>query len=250
MLKKIAVLCFNDEFQLQSQHLAEKLSIALLHIPDDTQFDFYLVFTSDGLTLHARFSKKMTPFYIDFLHGSMDYRCRKGGGRRQALARAVGLQPGYNPSVLDATAGLGRDSWILANLGCRVTMLERSPIVAALLENGLQRALAVKPVSIQLVTTEACDYLKSLSQQPDVIYVDPMFPHKPKVALVKKEMQLLQQLVTETDNAAEVFALALQTAKQRVVVKRPQWADAISDVKPNGVVMTKRYRFEIYSAQL
>lgn len=247
MLKRISILCDNKEFKKASSWLAERLQIPLIDAPDHGQFDFYLVYVEDRLELHSATNLKLAPFYIDYLHGAMEFRCRQGGGRRQPLARAIGLQPHYNPTVLDAMAGLGRESWILANLGCSVTMLERSPIVAQLLADGLQRAFQQQPLSIKLIETDASQYLKSLTQLPDVIYLDPMFPEKPKVALVKKEMQILQQLAIETDNSVEVFNLALQKVKHRVVVKRPQWAPSIrSDIKPNGVIKTKRYRFEIF----
>jgi 16S rRNA (guanine1516-N2)-methyltransferase len=246
MSKKVAVLRLDDKFRAESQQLAEQLSVVLLDQPDDATFDFYCVITEERCELHSAKHQGMAPFYIDFLHGKVEYRCRKGGGRRQPLARAIGLRAGYCPAVLDLTAGLGRDGWILANLGCPVTLIERSPVVAALLQDGLRRARSVKPLSIECMVMEAADYLRSVSVVPEVIYLDPMFPSKPKVALVKKEMQILQQIVTEPDDGKELFALAKQSGCRRLVVKRPQWAEALNQEKPDAVVATKRYRFDIY----
>jgi len=79
---------------------------------------------------------------VDFVGGAQAHRRQFGGGAGQMVARAVGIRGALRPSILDATAGLGRDAFVMASLGCRVTLLERQPVVAALLEDGLQRARA------------------------------------------------------------------------------------------------------------
>ena len=57
--------------------------------------------------------------------------------------------------MLDATAGLGRDAFVLASLGCQVTLIERVPAVAALLENGIERAL----LNVETATiAKTCNY--------------------------------------------------------------------------------------------
>src|SRR5690606_40499174 len=104
------------------------------------------------------------PEFADFEEGALAYRRLHGGGRGQPVARAVGLKPGIYPKVLDATAGLGRDAFVLAALGCEVVMLERSPIIAALLEDALRRAMlepGVAPVAsrMQLIPAEARQWL-------------------------------------------------------------------------------------------
>ncbi|MGL9773657.1 MAG: class I SAM-dependent methyltransferase [Sodalis sp. (in: enterobacteria)] len=60
-------------------------------------------------------------------------------GAVKAVAKAVGIKGQGLPDVVDATAGLGRDAFVLACLGCRVQMFERHPVMAALLKNGLRR---------------------------------------------------------------------------------------------------------------
>ena len=77
---------------------------------------------------------------MDFVEGAVAHRRKFGGGRGQSIAKAVGLKSGAMPTVVDATAGLGRDAFVLASLGCKVTLIERSPVVAALLQDGLARA--------------------------------------------------------------------------------------------------------------
>src|SRR5690606_8938845 len=101
---------------------------------------FVLVLTGERLELRQDGLNAPGPVFVDFIGGAVGHRRRFGGGRGQPLAKAVGLKGGENPRVLDATAGLGRDAFVLACLGSVVTLVERSPVVAALLEDGLLRA--------------------------------------------------------------------------------------------------------------
>lgn len=140
--------------------------------------------------------------HIDFLHGKLAHRREFGGGRGQPLAKAIGLKHGANPSVVDATAGLGRDAFVLANLGAHVTMIERSPILAALLENGLNRfdidteQTDNNTLPLRLIHANAIEWLQQQAtkadERPEVVYLDPMYPHRTKSALVKKEMRALR----------------------------------------------------------
>jgi 16S rRNA (guanine1516-N2)-methyltransferase len=74
-----------------------------------------------------------------------------------------------------------------------------------------------------------------------------MFPPRPNTALVKKDMQILQQLThgAPTEDAA-LFELALTCATRRVVVKRPSYAPSLTELKPDFVIMTKQHRFEVF----
>ena len=101
---------------------------------------FKLQFDEHGLQLFKSDEPKLGAIRVDFVTGASAHRRKFGGGKGQAIAKAVGLNKGATPHVLDATAGLGRDAFVLAALGCKVTMHERHPVVAALLYDGLQRA--------------------------------------------------------------------------------------------------------------
>ena len=83
-------------------------------------------------------SKK--PLIVDFVSSSVNYRQNFGGGRKQDIAKAVGIKSGIRPNIIDATAGLGRDGFILASLGSHVTLIERSQIIHDLLADGMRRA--------------------------------------------------------------------------------------------------------------
>ena len=191
---------------------------------------------------------------MDFVDGAIGHRRRFGGGRGQPLARATGMKPGFNPVICDATAGLGRDGFVLASLGSQVTLCERSPILAALLEDGLQRAALNSEIGdwvsqcLTLQAVDSADWLKSLDheQLPDVVYMDPMYPTGKAHVLVKKEMRTLQQLLGPDEDSAGLLDIALQTAKRRVVVKRPKRADWLADRKPSMSIESKKTRYDVY----
>ena len=131
-----------------------------------------------------------TKIFIDFFSAAHKHRAQYGGGLGQLIAKAVGVKSNYKPFVLDCTAGLGEDAFVLACLGCRVLMLERSGEIAAALENALNCTLQTpeyKNLALSLIKTDAIDYLSHLQPRhyPDVIYIDPMFPKRKKSALNK-----------------------------------------------------------------
>lgn len=193
------------------------------------------------------------PVCVDFVGGAVGHRRRFGGGRGQAIARAVGLKGGGAPRVFDATAGLGRDAFVLAGLGCAVTLAERSPAVAALLEDGLERArrdAEAGPIAarMQLHCGDAARLLRQLpeTERPDVVYIDPMYPHREGSALVKKEMRLFRALVGEDADADGLLAAALASARRRVVVKRPAYAGPLAGMAPTLAITTRNHRFDVY----
>jgi len=211
----------------------------------------YLHKTPEHLELRASGPDAPGPIFVDFISGKLAHRRRFGGGRRQLIARAVGIMPKKTLTVLDATAGLGRDAYVLASLGCHVTMLECSPIISALLKDGLERAKsdpAFQVLKLQFIETDAIPYMKSLSEsdRPEVIYLDPMFPDSKKSALVKKEMRLLKAAVGDHDSSAELLSSALKVAIKRVVVKRHRQAAAIEGPDPDLVFTGKSCRFDVY----
>ncbi len=213
-----------------------------------------LFFDGERLTLREEGDNASGPVYVDFVGGAVGHRLRFGGGRGQTIAKAVGLKGGNNPSVIDATAGLGRDAFVLASLGCRVTMVERSEIVAALLEDGLRRAAENSEIGswiterMQLIHADAVEWMNALAEEkfPDVVYLDPMFPHKQKSALVKKEMRLFQKLVGYDENEGALLDAALRIAIKRVVVKRPDYAPPLAGRKPSMQIKGKKHRFDVY----
>ena len=228
-----------------------------------------------GLSLQQLGKNAPGPVRCDFAGGAVKHRRLYGGGKGQGVAKAVGLNhKGFKPKILDLTAGLGRDSFVLASLGASLLMLERHPIVFALLEDGLARArehvldtvlgetdqenLADILSRVSLVGQDAAGYLQALNGRskpdaiwpdiiyPDIIYIDPMFPTRDKSSKVKKEMQLFHQLVGTDDDSFELLSLALEKAKYRVVVKRPAHAPFLDEQKPGYSLKGKSTRYDIY----
>lgn len=213
---------------------------------------FELVFENNTLVLNKRDEPKLKGISVDFVSGAVAHRRKFGGGRGQSIAKAVGLKQGVNPTVVDGTAGLGRDAFVLATLGCKVIMVERHPVVAALLEDGLRRAYEDADIGewmqerMSLVHGSSLEALTDVGQQADVVYLDPMYPHREKSALVKKEMRVFQTLVGADTDADGLLAPAMAVATKRVVVKRPDYAEDLDGVKPSMVIATKKNRFDVY----
>lgn len=192
------------------------------------------------------------PFVMDFCKGKSHYRIFHGGGKNRAITRAIGLKSNHKPYVIDATAGLGQDGFVLAYLGCQVLMLERSKVVAMLLQDAIRRARQQIGTwveeRLQLVQDDACHFLSQPSPaKPEVIYLDPMYPGtKTGTALVKKEMRLLRQLVGEDKDSDKLLQTALQQATKRVVVKRPKGATPLCNQLPNHTIESKNTRYDVY----
>jgi 16S rRNA (guanine1516-N2)-methyltransferase len=219
--------------------------------------EWQLVYTSQGLALRLNNEPSWGDIIVDFNSPALNYRKLHGGGRNEALAKAIGIKGKDLLSVIDCTAGMGNDSFIMASVGAHVTMLERSPIIGALLEDALNRIEVVPEFwgRMLLVKTDATDYIlkqgakKDAKPLADVIYLDPMFPHKKKSALVKKEMRAFQQLLGADVDSAQLLDAALKHAGSRVVVKRPSSAEPIelaSGRKPNTAIESKKHRFDVY----
>lgn len=193
------------------------------------------------------------PIFVDYVSGKTAHRQEFGGGRGQHLARAVGIKAGFNPTVIDATAGLGSDAFVLATLGCKVRMIEHCLPVVQLLEDGLLRARAEAATieianRMQLYSGNALQLIPVLARNasPDVIYLDPMYPPRNKSAAVKKEMHMLQVLAGKGGDNTALLQCALKHAARRVVVKRPAKAAAIGDSVAHACIKSANTRYDIY----
>lgn len=255
-MKTVPLYCRQTQLQSHAQHLATQFQCTYIEqLPDA---GLYLDLNHTHLALHAA-DTKTQGVYVDFVQGQLGYRREHSCGRNQPLPRAIGLKKHKSLHVLDATAGLGRDSFVLAVLGCQVTMVERSPILAALLSDGLQRLQQQDELSdiwhnMQLIHQSSQLYLQQLeiTDYPNVVYVDPMYPHRQKSALVKKEMRFIREVVGDDDDSSELLAIALQRVKKRVVAKRPKGAPSIpvsigqQAIVPHTHIQSKNTRYDIY----
>jgi len=244
----IALVCNESILAPKAKKLREKWQFLS---PKSEPFQLRLL--PEYLALEQLDDPKQGLVFVDFTGGAVAHRRKFGGGKGQSIAKAVGLKSGVQLHVIDATAGLGRDAFVLASLGCHVDMVERSPIAAALLTDGLERAsLDIEIGSwiqerMHLTHASGYDYLQQ--HKADVVYLDPMFPHKKKSALVKKEMRVFQGVVGADLDADDLLEVALAAAKYRVVVKRPDYAPFLNDKKPSMSIKTKKNRFDVYVKQ-
>ncbi len=247
-----------------SQQCLDELSwlkLPLLEKPA-IEFDagfFVLNVSSKAISLQATGSKAPGPIFVEFASGKNRHRRIYGGGSGQLIAKAVGIKPGIRPGILDLTAGLGEDGFALAALGCRVNLLERSPIVFTLLADGLKRARQFSDPDLNEVLEriecqhiDARQYLTRPVEQ-QVIYFDPMFPKQAKQAAVNKAMSSFQELLGGDCDAGEVLALALASEPCRVVVKRPRKGLRVDEQfpeldlpKPGLVLSGKSSRYDVY----
>lgn len=244
-----------------AQILANKLGVQVHTIPANKKKQLFsaanwlLVYTEKGLVLRVSSQPTWSDISVDFASAALQYRKQHGGGRNESVAKAIGIKGKSSLNVLDCTAGMGTDSFVMASVGAHVTMLERSPIISALLEDGLYRATndAIEVASrIDLIQADAIEYLNmhsSTQTNIDVVYLDPMFPHKKKSALVKKEMRAFQLLLGPDQDSADLLTAAINFGPKRIVVKRPGSAPELENqqqLKPNMSISSKKHRFDVY----
>jgi 16S rRNA (guanine1516-N2)-methyltransferase len=244
----VCLICEEGASQGALSILAERWNLT-----SDPDANMALVLTPERLELRKLDEPKLGAIFVDFVGGTMAHRRKFGGGRGEAVAKAVGVKGSYLPNVVDATAGLGRDAFVLASLGCHVRMLERNPVVAALLDDGLERGYRDAEIGpwlrerMTLLHASSLTALSELTPKPEVVYLDPMYPHKQKSALVKKEMRVFQGLVGPDEDADGLLEPARRLATKRIVVKRPDYAPPMADIAAQAAVVTKSHRFDIYT---
>lgn len=202
-----------------------------------------LALAGDGMTLRLDFRE-------------MADRLKPGRLQRELLVRAskVKRAQGDAPLAVDATAGLGEDSLLLAAAGFKVRMFERNPVMAALLDDALRRAAADPQLAaiVARMKLDCGDSIAALERMgegegssPSVIYLDPMFPARQKSAAVKKKFQLLHHLEAPCDDAEALLQAALSAHPRKVIIKRPPKGPWLADVKPSYSLAGKAVRYDV-----
>lgn len=188
---------------------------------------------------------------VDFVKGAVAHRLRFGGGRGQALAKAMGLRAGKTPMIIDATAGLGRDSFLLASLGAQVILIERSDTMHSLLADGMERAAREGGEFQEIISRmtllkgDAKDFLPELSGE--AILIDPMHPPRKNSALVKQELRQVREVVGTDDDAVDLVRVALRHARNRVVLKWPAKADPMEGLRAcSHQICGKTTRYDVF----
>jgi len=235
----------NPDLDAQAKVLAQQLGMEFATKP--APGGLVLAYGQDGLELRDTRDRRTRPVCIDFTKIDVRPHCANLS-RRQPLARAMGKK---NISIIDATAGLGQDAFLLAAMGFQVFAVERNAVLAALLQDALLRAQ--KNATVERVLAGRLSFIYGDARKivpalapADVIYLDPMFPPKrSKSALARKEMRILRDLVGEDADAGLLFDMARAHAQNRVVVKRPQYAKPLIP-GPDFALAGKLVRYDVY----
>ena len=186
-----------------------------------------------------------------FIEGPILHRLKYGKGRGQNLAKAVGMKFNKNRTIIDATAGLGYDAFILASLGANVTLIERSEKIHSLLRDGISEAkLHGGEISkivnrMDLLFGDSKNILPSIS--PEVILIDTMYKDRKKSALVKNNMRLVREVVGSDPDYIDLINVALNCASKRVVIKQPRYAVPLKEIKAcSHQILGKTIRYDVY----
>jgi 16S rRNA (guanine1516-N2)-methyltransferase len=186
-----------------------------------------------------------------FIEGPILHRLKYGKGRGQNLAKAVGFKFNKNRTIIDATAGLGYDAFILASLGANVTLIERSEKIYDLLKAAISEAKLYggeisKIVNrMNLLFGDSKDILPNIA--PEVILIDTMYKNRKKSALVKNDMRLVREVVGSDSDHVELINVALNNASKRVVIKQPRYAETLDNIKGcSHQILGKTIRYDVY----
>ena len=187
----------------------------------------------------------------DFLQGAVNHRLLFGGGRGQHLPKAVGMKGGKSPTIIDATAGLGRDAFLLASLGSQIILIERSYAIHELLAAGMEAARQAGGEHKDIINRMTLIHGDSIALLPhmraDVVLVDPMHPPRKKSALVKAEMRTIRDIVGVDEDQQLLVETALATATKRVVLKWPAKAAPLAGLRPaSHQIIGKSIRYDVF----
>jgi len=261
----LLITVLDNQYLPVAQQLANKSGLPLkptlsTQNPDASHYDKHW-----QLQLDANHLRIIRPdglaITVDFINSKAQRRSNEHNILQQPLSKALGLKSfrkhnDHFPTVVDGTAGLGQDAWLIARLGCNVTLIEQSPVLSTMLEFAVQKALAHDDYqstakSLKVINASTPQYLStSTNPAADIVFLDPMYPARRKQALVKKEMQMLHELVGPDNNNQQLLFSALNHAQYRVIVKRPKTAEPLAGTEDWQGQLTSvsspNTRFDIY----
>lgn len=221
--------------------LAKRLEAPLTEKPGDKLTVLYdakgVSLTGYGLTFQGDFEQML-------------HRITEGRLLHEMLVKAAKTTE-QNLIAIDATAGMGEDSILLAAYGYQVTMCEQNPVIAALLKDALRRAKkhpVLKDIvaRMQVYEGNSIELMSTRLDPVDVIYLDPMFPERQKSGLINKKMQLIQKMELPCDEEVPLFEAALQANPSKIIVKRPLKSPHLAGKKPNYILEGKAIRYDCY----
>jgi 16S rRNA (guanine1516-N2)-methyltransferase len=246
-MNNLAVIAGDDA---GAKPLASRLGLGCVDLQDAStgEFELFLSYRDGCLKLLDRQTLKKGGLTVD-IEPRPGEQHSYPAPKKDLLAQAVGKK---TLSIVDATTGWAQDSLALFRMGYQMTCIERSPIMAALIQDGFER-LAQKDwvqnrqlTPPSLLVGNAIELLGNLPEKPDCIYLDPMFPQKRKSsAATRKSMAILRDILGDDLDRQSLFDAAMQASGRRVVVKSPDHAEPLGG-KPNESYQGKLLRYDVY----
>tara|TARA_A100001015_G_scaffold269833_1_gene321841 strand:+ start:337 stop:1074 length:738 start_codon:yes stop_codon:yes gene_type:complete len=206
-----------------------------------------LVLQEDNLYFNFKEERALTPLKIDIKKGALGWRLARAQHETH-LKKAIGKtdQP---LRILDATAGLLRDSMIMLALGHSVTAYEQSKILYTMLNNELNQLSETDSnlLNFQLINSNVCE-TKFSDESFDVIYFDPMYPEDRASSARRSDLKKINSILEIEGLASDpesTFTYLRNIPSTKLIVKRPLKADAFEG-SINYQITGKSVRFDIY----
>lgn len=251
---KIVSLAKSEEEKDYVVFFAKKLNLSVVdgnetyeNVNSHESGDLFILFDGDGValsdgkqSLKGDFSRLLPRLKENNLRGEVLFKAARFSDKESNAM-----------TVVDGTAGLGEDAFLLAASGYNVTLIERNPIVSLLLSDALRRGMKdvkTAPVcaKMKLIEGDSEKILPELDFSPDIVLLDPMFPERRKSALVKKKLQLIQRLEHPCADERALFEAAKRSKPKKILVKRPCKGNYFAQEKPTYSVGRGGIRYDCY----
>lgn len=221
--------------------LARKLDVSIC---DEVGSELTVLFDGKGVSLVGY----GLSYQGDF--DGMIHRVTEGRLQHEMLSR-VAKTDEKSVKAIDATAGMGEDSFLIAALGYNVTLYEQNPIIAVLLKDAIRRAKRnpiIKDIASRMtvINGDSVELMPKSMDTIDLIYLDPMFPKRQKSGLINKKLQLIQKLEPPCTAEEELFDAAIKANPKKIVVKRPLKSPCLDNRAPNYMLKGKAIRYDCY----
>ena len=241
---RLAVVAEDESFEEEAMRLAEHLGTLLVDQSRADDFPLRLVLGERGLFLQDNDMQMQGDFT------QMQKRLTPANLKSEMLVRAARIKnPQTTPVAVDATAGMGEDSLLLAACGFEVFLYEYDPVIAALLQDTIRRSKEVHGLGqitqrMHLKEADSVTALSDLPFLPDVVILDPMFPGRQKSGLVKKKFQLIHQLERPCENERDLLEAAIKAGPRKIVIKRPLKGPYLAGIRPAYSLEGKKIRYD------
>ena len=238
-MSNIVVCKGEGALENQAEEIAQNLGLALVTEPGS---ELTLLVDKDGVTLMGY----GLSFRGDF--ENMLRRVTNGRVQHEMIARLVKTKE-ENPTVIDATAGMGEDSILLAACGYKVTMFEQNPVIAELLKDAMRRAknhpeLGPLMERMTLIQGNSIEIMPTMERENDIIFLDPMFPARQKSGLINKKLQLIQKLEQPCLQEEELLDAAIKAKPKKIIIKRPLKGSNLAGRRPSYSIKGKAIRYD------